>query len=313
MKDTPNQPVRSLQHALNDFLNHLAIERRLASNTLLAYRRDLTRFVVCLAEKKITEPSQITAVGISGFLGSLAAQSLAQPSIARAAAAVKTFLKYLFLERQIAIDPNTLMDSPKPAHKLPKGLSRIQIESMFNAVEADDGSKYKLTLRDRAILELFYACGLRVSELSDLKLADVGNIVSAGFLRCIGKGRRERIIPVGRPALAAIQDYVEQLRPELDRGNRCTNLLLTLRGQPLDRTNNRRVIKRYALQAGLKPGKISPHTLRHSFASHLLEGGADLRVVQELLGHADVSTTQIYTHIDQRRLKSLHRRFHPRP
>lgn len=301
-------PPSLLQSALDDFLNHLAVERRLARNTLLAYRRDLTRLVTYLSEKKIDDPRQITASELSGFLGFLATQNLAQPSIARTSAAIKTFLKFLHGERRITEDPNMLIDAPKPAHKLPKVLARTQIQQLLNVVPVEE----KLALRDRAMLEMFYACGLRVSELCDLTLQDISQVVSAGVLRCIGKGRRERIVPVGGPAIEAVQKYLRELRPELSRDPKCNRLFLTRRGEPMDRVNTWRMIKRYATLAGLNPGKVSPHTLRHSFASHLLEGGADLRVVQELLGHVDVSTTQIYTHVDRRRLKSIHRRFHPR-
>jgi integrase/recombinase XerD len=309
MKNSPEQPRTSLQRALTDFLNHLTVERRLARNTLLAYRRDLDKLIGYLAEQNIDTPEGITSSVLTGFLGRLAEQHLIQPSIARASAATKTFLKFLFLEGRLKTDPNSLIDTPKPAHKLPKVLARTQIETLLKAFEPDN----PLALRDRAILEMFYACGLRVSELCDLTLFDVGLITSAGVLRCIGKGRRERVIPVGKPAIEALMIYLKDLRPQLAVDGKVNRLFLSRRGKPLDRENVWRMIKRHALQAGLNPGKVSPHTLRHSFASHLLEGGADLRVVQELLGHVDVSTTQIYTHIDQRRLKGIHRRFHPRP
>jgi integrase/recombinase XerD len=304
-RKTPQSP---LQCALDDFLNHLAVERRLAKNTLLAYRRDLSRLVTYLAEKKIDDPKQIIASELSGFLGYLTSQHLAQPSVARTSAAIKTFLKFLYAERRINGDPNMLIDAPKPAHKLPKVLARTQIEQLLNVTPLEE----KLVLRDRAMLEMFYACGLRVSELCDLTLQDIAQMFSAGVLRCIGKGQKERIIPVGDLAIEAVKKYLHELRGELNPDPKCNRLFLTRHGKPMDRVNAWRMIKRYATIAGLNPGKVSPHTLRHSFASHLLEGGADLRVVQELLGHSDVATTQIYTHVDQRRLKNIHKRFHPR-
>lgn len=304
-KKTAQSP---LQCALDDFLNHLAVERRLARNTLLAYRRDLSRLVTYLADKKIDDPRSITSTELSGFLGFLASQNLVQPSIARASAAIKTFLKFLYAERRIDGDPNLLIDAPKPAHKLPRVLARTQISQLLEVTPAEE----RLVVRDRAMLEMFYACGLRVSELCDLTLQDIAQMVSSGVLRCIGKGRKERVVPVGEPAIEAVQKYLRELRPTLTSDPKCNRLFLTRHGQPMDRVNAWRMIKRYATLAGLNPGKVSPHTLRHSFASHLLEGGADLRVVQELLGHADVSTTQIYTHVDQRRLKKIHKRFHPR-
>jgi integrase/recombinase XerD len=309
MKNSPEQPRPSLQQSLNDFLIHLTVERCLAKNTLLAYRRDLEKLVGFLASKNITHPESITSSLITEFLGYLTSQNLAQPSVARAAAAVKTFLTYLFHDGKLKTDPNTLMDTPKPAYKLPKVLSRVQIDTLLKVVPPND----ELVLRDRAILEMFYACGLRVSELCGLTLSDVEMIRSAGVLRCIGKGRKERVIPVGKPAMEAVRKYLTILRPILVGDKKTLNLFVSRRGEPLDRENVWRMVKKYAVLAGFSPSKVSPHTLRHSFASHLLEGGADLRVLQELLGHSNVVTTQIYTHIDQRRLKGIHRKFHPRP
>jgi integrase/recombinase XerD len=300
---TPSNPLR---RALADFLNHLAIERGLSHNTLAAYRRDLIRMVDYLADRKVDAPDRIGPSVIQSFLGYLASRDLRQSSIARSAAAIRTFLKFLYLEKRIKTDPATLIDTPKPGQKLPKVLARSQIQALLSVIPDTD----KLALRDRAILELFYACGLRVSELCELRPADLD--LQVGVLRCVGKGRKERIVPVGGPALAAVEAYLRGLRPGLEPNGRSDRLFLTARGGPLDRINTWRMIKKHALAAGLNPGKISPHTLRHSFASHLLEGGADLRVVQELLGHANVVTTQIYTHVDHRRLKNIHRRFHPR-
>jgi integrase/recombinase XerD len=282
------------------------VERGLSRNTLWAYTRDLNRLVEFLAAQKIHQPPQLSASVIQAFLGHLAGLNLVQSSIARAAAAVRTFLKFLYAEGRMQIDPANLIDSPKPGHKLPKVLARTQIELLLRAIPSDD----RLALRDYAILELFYACGLRVSELCDLKPSSIDPQV--GVVRCIGKGRRERIVPIGKPALDAVDHYVKRTRGDLDPAGQSETLFLTLHGKPLDRVNTWRMIKKYALAAGLNPGKVSPHTLRHSFASHLLEGGADLRVVQELLGHANVATTQIYTHIDRKRLKNIHHRFHPR-
>jgi integrase/recombinase XerD len=307
MNNLPRQsPENSLRPALTEFLNHLTVERGLSRNTLWAYTRDLNRLVDFLASKGVHHPPQISASGIQAFLGFLSTLNLVHSSIARAAAAVRTFLKFLYAEGRIKTDPANLIETPKPGHKLPKVLARSQIEALFKAIPGED----KLFLRDYAILELFYACGLRVSELCDLKPSDIDRQV--GVVRCIGKGRRERIVPIGGPAREAIDRYTQRLRAELDPAGKSEQLFLTHRGRPLDRVNTWRMIKRYALAAGLNPGKVSPHTLRHSFASHLLEGGADLRVVQELLGHANVVTTQIYTHIDQKRLKNIHKRFHPR-
>lgn len=285
----------------------MTVERGLSGHTILAYRRDLTRFVDFLDDRGVKHPDALTEATVQAFLGFLTGLNLVQSSVARASAAIRTFLKFLFAEKKLRKDPADLVDTPKPAHRIPKVLARTQIDLLLKT----PGPDQRLALRDRAILELFYACGLRVSELCDLKYGDIEPNV--GVIRCIGKGRKERVVPIGGPALAAIDDYRKRLRPELDHGQQVLNLFLTARGRPMDRVNTWRMIKKYALQCGLNPGKISPHTLRHSFASHLLEGGADLRVVQELLGHANVATTQIYTHIDRKRLKKIHRAFHPRP
>ncbi|MFA5864174.1 MAG: site-specific tyrosine recombinase XerD [Phycisphaerae bacterium] len=306
MSNFLENPQNSLRPALAEFLNHLVVERGLSPNTISAYTRDLNRLVDFLSDHKIDRPDLIRGSAVQGFLGYLAQQNLVQSSIARSAAAVRTFLKFLFLNNKIKSDPATMIDTPKPGHKLPKVLARTQIEAILQAIPTDD----KLALRDCAILEMFYACGLRVSELCDLRLSDLD--FTLGIVKCIGKGRRERIVPIGRPAIEAVEKYIKHLRGQLGAHARSSGLFLTHRGGPLDRINTWRMIKKYALRAQLNPGKVSPHTFRHSFASHLLEGGADLRVVQELLGHANVATTQIYTHIDQRRLKSIHRRFHPR-
>jgi len=295
----------TLYSLVDQFLNHLAVERALAKLTIEAYRRDLTKLSEFLMDKGVSRGDQITAGVLQAFLSHLAARGYAAASRARMSAAVRTFLAYLYASRCIRVDPNTLLDGPKPFYRLPRALSRKQVDCLLDAVD----SRRATYLRDRAIVELFYACGLRASELCGLKLSDVD--LDLGVLRCMGKGRRERIVPIGRPGREAVRRYIRDLRPRLVRDGQVNDLFLTIRGRPIDRTAAWRVIKRCAAVGGL-PEQVSPHTLRHSFASHLLEGGADLRIVQELLGHADVTTTQIYTHIDRRRLKSIHKKFHPR-
>jgi integrase/recombinase XerD len=296
----------SWNRLLDEFLNHLTIERGLSQNTIDAYRRDLKKAIAFFSEKEISDPKVLNASIVQGFICRLQSENLIEPSIARNASAIRTFLKFLYLNRHIDSDPSKILDAPKPGKKLPKVLARTQIDQMLTSIDPT----YELAMRDKAILELFYACGLRVSELCDLHLKSLDPNV--GVLRCIGKGRKERIVPVHAPALSAVADYLNFNRPKLDPERKCDRLFVSIRGNPLDRINTWRMIKRYATLAGLNPGKVSPHTLRHSFASHLLEGGADLRVVQELLGHSNVITTQIYTHIDRKRLKTIHRRFHPR-
>jgi len=306
MSDEQPAVKPNLNLLVERFLNHLAIERALSKHTLDAYRRDLRGLVDTMTEQGVTQPGKISPSSLGGYLGELASRGYAQASTARVSAAIRTFLKYLFVERIISVDPGTLLDAPKPAHKLPRVMSRQQVDAFLNAIDPAS----RMYLRDRAILELFYACGLRASELCDLRQSDID--LTVGILRCIGKGRRERIVPIAKPAIKAMHAYFSHLRPTLVRDLQNPSAFLTARGRSMERTIVWRLVKRYAGLSGL--GKeVSPHTLRHTFASHLLEGGADLRIVQELLGHASVVTTQIYTHIDRKRLKAIHRRFHPRP
>ncbi len=295
-----------LERAINNFFVFLTVERGLSENTIQAYKRDMQKFIAFCNERNINDISQLNPILIQQFLGTLVEQNYAETSVARIASAIRTFLKFLVIEGLLKEDPTKIIDSPKPGLKLPKVLSRTQIESLLNVINPDD----PLALRDRAILELFYATGLRVSELCNLELSDIDLNVSV--LKCMGKGRKERIVPLNKMAVKAIELYIRNLRPLLDEHHKQTKLFLSRRGKPLDRHNTWRMIKKYAGLAGLNIGKVSPHTLRHSFASHLLEAGADLRIVQELLGHAKVDTTQIYTHIDKRRLKQIHSKFHPR-
>lgn len=305
MNELPAQAEENLSSSVEQFLRHLTVERGLANLTIEAYRRDLRKLLEFWQDRGITRTDQITVAALQAFLGRLSHLGYASSSAARASSAIRTFLKYLYLAGLLGVDPVTLLDPPKATHRLPRVLSRRQIDDLLGAFDRSD----RLYLRNRAIIELFYACGLRASELCDLCLADIH--VELGILRCTGKGNRERIVPIGKPAMAALQEYQRDLRRHLVGDDRISRVFVTIRGRPLDRTNAWRIIKRGANVAGLR-GRVSPHTLRHSFASHLLEGGADLRVVQELLGHVDVATTQIYTHIHRRRLKSIHQRFHPR-
>ena len=305
MKDVLNGTETTLATWVERFLNHLAVERALSPLTIDAYRRDLGRMVDSLAGQGVLEPKGITPSSLQVFLGDLIARGYASSSTARVSASVRTFLKFLFGNGLIVIDPNTLLDTPKAINRLPRVLSRKQVDRLLGSINPES----RLYLRDRAILELFYAAGLRVSELCGLKTSNLNP--SLGIVRCLGKGRRERIVPVNDPAIRAVEDYVGGLRPKLVKDPRNDQLFLTARGMGLERVMVWRIVKRAAGMAGLGD-LVSPHTLRHSFASHLLEGGADLRIVQELLGHADVTTTQIYTHIDRKRLKSIHRKYHPR-
>ncbi len=296
------------QH-VRQYLDYLSVECGLADNTILAYGRDLRKLGQFLASDGVTDIQGLTATAVQRFMATLFEQSLSLSSISRCAASVRMFLRYLYMVGQLTEDRTNLLDSPKASHRLPRVLAYEHVEALIMAPDPHS----QLYLRDKAILELLYACGLRVSELCTLNVKDVN--MRIGFLRCLGKAKRERIIPIGQSAIQALDDYIGRLRPQLlqqaDQSDQ-HRLFLSHRGRNLDRGNVWRLVKRYATSAGLT-GKISPHTLRHCFASHLLQGGADLRMVQEMLGHVDVATTQIYTHVDQRRLKEIYRKYHPRP
>lgn len=288
------------------FLRYLKVEAGLAENTLTAYRHDLMSLAGFCTEQRV-DLKTISVRDIQGFMISLRENAgLAESSIARRLVAVKLFLKYAHQNGQMNEDVAALIETPKKWQHIPRVLNRQEVDQLLGLPnETED----PLALRDRAILELFYATGLRVSELVGLTLSSVH--LDIGYLRCIGKGRRERVVPVGSRAVEALNAYLSGLRPQLLEGSGTDRLFISRTGKPLDRTNCWRLVVKYARQMGVA-GRLSPHTLRHCFATHLLAGGADLRVVQELLGHADISTTQIYTHVDNSRLKAIHKQFHPR-
>ena len=287
------------------FLDYLFLECGLAGETVTAYQRDLREFWDYLVASDV-EPGEITVEDVQRHLIQLKERGLAVSSIARHFSSIKVFLRHLYAERVLRRDVTVLMESPKRWHNIPNAQRYEQVAKLLNAPEPST----EFYQRDRALLELLYATGMRVSEAVDLSLDQIN--LKLGYLRCIGKGRKERIIPVGRYAIDALDDYLEILRPRLLGDHHTDALFLSRTGRPLDRTNMWRLVRKYARLAGIE-GALSPHTLRHCFATHLLAGGADLRIVQELLGHADVTTTQIYTHVDETQLKQVHRKYHPRP
>jgi integrase/recombinase XerD len=291
---------------IEGFLRHLKVEAGLADNTVTAYRHDLMSLAGFCTEQGV-ELKHLSPRELQAFLASLRqGDGLAESSIARRLVAVKLFCRYCHQNGHMQEDVAAQIETPKKWQHLPRVLNRRDVDTLLGLPdEADD----PLALRDRAILELFYATGLRVSELVGLQLGSVH--LDIGYLRCIGKGRRERVVPIGSRAIDALREYLASLRPQLVDGAATDRLFVSRTGKPLDRTNCWRLVAKYARQMGIA-GRLSPHTLRHCFATHLLAGGADLRVVQELLGHADISTTQIYTHVDNSRLKAVHKQFHPR-
>jgi len=290
---------------IEDFINYLSVERGLAHNTLLAYRRDLMKYRGYLSSVGISSMNQVKKDIVTQFIYSQKKDGLSASSICRELAAIKMFHRFLVREEFAKEDPTSLIDTPKLWNRVPDVLTQNEIESI---IKVSVGKGWQ-RIRDNAILELFYASGMRVSELVDLKIENVN--LDVGYVRCIGKGRKERVIPIGKKACEAIRKYMEKVRGKLMKNDVVSHLFISRLGKKLSRQSIWKLIKFYAKKANIKK-EIKPHTLRHSFATHLLEHGADLRSVQEMLGHADISTTQIYTHVDKDRLRSIHKQFHPR-
>lgn len=291
------------QGVLREFLLHLATERGLADNSLSAYRRDLQDLERHLAGRQRTL-STADALDFREYLQSQSRRGRSTKTVARRLAAIRSLLRYLTGQGDDKTAILQQLERPKPERDLPQVLSRAQVNQLISAPDP----KSPLFCRDVAILELLYASGLRATELCTLKLRDVN--LHVGCVRVLGKGMKERVVPLGQAASQAITRYLEQCRPALVRGH-SEVVFLSRTGKPLDRVALWLLVDRCARRSGLL-NHVSPHVLRHCFASHLLGGGADLRIVQELLGHSDIATTQIYTHVDQTRLKSVHRKFHPR-
>jgi len=291
---------------VKSFLDYLRVEAGLAENTILGYGRDLRGFLEYCKSEGVGVLEQVKPITVQSYLQSLARKSSAESSMKRCVVAIRMFLRFAKLTGLMENDFTELLEGPKLWQKLPTIASKRQVADLLNA----PSEKEPFYLRDRAILELLYATGLRAGELAGLKMSDLN--VDIGYLRCLGKGSRERVVPVGKAAIAASRDYLENLRPKLCKAESGDFLLLSRTGLGLSRIEIWRLVKKYAARAGM-PGKLTAHTLRHCFATHLLTGGADLRSVQEMLGHVDIATTQIYTHVDQERLRQIHKQFHPRP
>ena len=294
-----------MTHFIDDFINYLAVERGLAKNTLMAYRRDLNKYVQHLEKINIRDSQSVVRDHITKFMYEEKNQGLSATSICRSLAAIKMYHRFLVRERLAKEDPTHLIDTPKIWKRIPDVLTIAEVEAMISAAQ---GKSWQ-GIRDKAILELFYASGMRVSELSDLKVDGIN--FEVGYVRCIGKGSKERIIPIGKRSREAVQNYLDKVRKKLAKDKASMNLFLSRLGKRISRQSLWKIIKLYARKANIKK-IIKPHALRHSFATHLLEHGADLRSVQEMLGHSDISTTQIYTHVDRERLKTVHKEFHPR-
>lgn len=297
--------MKAFPALLDEFLNTLTVERGVSDNTLSAYARDLQRYLAFLERRKISSPAKVDLSHIQAFLVSLRDSGLSPRSAARTISALRTFHRFLAGQGYVQSDPTALLRTPRVPRSLPNVLSGDEVEQLLQAPDVSSPRG----LRDKAMLELLYATGLRVSELLSLPLTALDPTV--GFVRCMGKGAKERVVPVGSSALGWLKEYLTRGRPPLTAGKDTAFLFLGRSGRRLTRQAFWKSVRSYAGRAGISK-RITPHTLRHSFATHLLEHGADLRSVQLMLGHADISTTQIYTHVGRARLREIHERFHPR-
>ena len=300
---TPDELARAFR--LEEFRDHLALEAGNSRNTVESYGRDLRHLAEFLAGRGIARAQDATRRDLRDLVFELKDLGLSAASIRRHVSAIRTYYRFLAGEGELKDDPSDRLESPRRARKLPDTLSAAECQRLVES----PGAEAKLGWRDRALLELAYGAGLRVTELVTLTPGDIW--MDDQVVRVFGKGGKERLVPIGRQVMGAVSIYQHELRTRLDRGKTKGRLLLNVRGQPLSRVGAWGIVKQAAIGAGITK-RVTPHTLRHSFATHLLEGGADLRAVQEMLGHADLATTQIYTHVDREYLRSVHRQFHPR-
>ena len=295
--------------ATHVFLSYLRVEKGLSQNTILAYGRDLKRFAAFLNKRHKHKIDAVDREDIVDFLSSLYTDKLDSRSVARYLVSLRCFFKYALMEELVRVDPTENLESPKIRQSLPTYLRVDEVDRLLAAPDVNTPSG----LRNRAMLEVLYSTGLRVSELLNLRLSDVD--VRMGCVRCIGKGNKERLVPIGRKAIAAVEQYLADSRSQLVRsGSPAPHnqvLFLTRNGRRLSRVSIWKILHDYGVKLGLR-GRLTPHKLRHSFATHLLVRGADLRSVQLMLGHADISTTQIYTHVVEERLKQIYKAHHPR-
>ena len=289
---------------LPGFLKYLTVERGLSPNTLDAYGRDLNRFEATLRSAGLN-PRKARRQDLLSYVRGLRQSGLSPKTVARAINSLRMYYRFLLAEREVRSDPTTEIDMPRTWKSLPHFLTFQEVEKLLSA--PDRGSP--LGLRDQAMLEVLYATGIRVSELLSFRIEDVN--MEVRYLTCMGKGSKERIVPLGKKAIDSLQQYLEKVRPSLTKGKKTPQTFTNCHGARMTRQGFWKIIKRYGKTAGIKRS-LSPHVLRHSFATHLLEHGADLRSVQMMLGHADISTTEIYTHVNRERLRRIYHEFHPR-
>ena len=294
-----------MKEHLNEFLEYLKFDKGLSDNTLEAYGRDLSKFLAYLQLRKIETPGDVKRSDILAFISHLLDEGAAFSSSARHLSSIKSFFRFLVLEGHITINPADNLESPKIRRKLPEVLTVEEVDRLM----ASPNVVSPTGLRDRAMFELMYATGLRVSELLSLEVDDIN--LTAGYVRCLGKGRKERIVPVGKIASFWVERYMGRSRQKLIKGAFNRTLFVNAKGRKMTRQGFWKLLNKHVARAGITK-EVTPHTLRHSFATHLLENGADLRSVQEMLGHADISTTQIYTHLTRQHLREVYQKSHPR-
>ena len=304
MTESPGDAAPRSFH-VRPFLDHLAFERGLADQTLSAYRHDVVRLAAFLVSRGCRSPATATTSQLRAFVLDLKDLGLSASSIARNLAAIRTYFSFLLAENLVVADPSDRLQTPRGWRNLPEVLSIDEVQRLLETPDLG----HPLAWRDRALLEFAYASGVRVSELTSLRMVDLN--LEGEFATVFGKGSKERLVPLGRRAVGALAIYLRETRPRIEQGHGEGRVFLNARGRPLTRMGVWKILRGHVETAGIRK-PVSPHTLRHSFATHLLEGGADLMAVQEMLGHADISTTQIYTHVDRRYLAEVHRSFHPR-
>ena len=297
--------ARARQFLLPRFADYIALEQGLSPRTIEAYERDLARFAEYAELKGASAPAGITATMLREFVYHMKDLGLSPASIRRSVSAIRTYFRFLVGDGIVTADPSERLETPKRWRSLPEVLTVDEIQRLMASPTLDDA----LVFRDRALLELAYGAGLRVSEWITLSVRDL--MLDEGVIRVFGKGSKERLVPIGRAAITAAAVYLRELRPKLEKGEGKGVLFLNARGKPLSRMGAWKILRGHVERAAITK-HVSPHTLRHSFATHLLEGGADLRAVQEMLGHVDIATTQIYTHVDREYLRQVHRSYHPR-
>lgn len=294
-----------MQKQMENYTNYLAVEKGLARNTLDSYRRDLKKFLAFMHKQKVTDPGQVDREALNHFIATLKKEEFATSTITRCIASIRSFFNFLLQEGVIENNPALELESPKIEKKLPRVLSTNEVDQLLSQPKKAQHNG----LRDKAMLELLYASGIRVSELVALDITDFDPHV--GFLRCRGKGMKERIVPIGSVAINHVSEYLDNSRAKLLKKNGESALFVNHHGSRMTRQGFWKILKKYVRKSNIN-GEVTPHTLRHSFATHLLENGADLRSVQEMLGHSDISTTQIYTQITRRKIREIYDKTHPR-